>query len=77
MKNREKLKKKERIGSKVKKQYDTAKTPYQRLLLSEVINEEQKQKLNDYYETLNPAAILRQIRKLQTKLYKTLRYKNS
>ena len=72
-----KLIKKERIGSKVKKQYDTAKTPYQRLLGSEVLNEEQKQKLYEYYETLNPAALLRQIRTLQTKLYKTLRYINS
>lgn len=72
-----KLTKKERIGSKVKKQYDTAKTPYQRLLDSRVLKEEQKQKLIEYYETLNPAAILRQIRKLQYKLYKTLRYTNS
>jgi hypothetical protein len=70
-----KLTKKERIGNKVKKQYDTAKTPYQRLLESGVLNEEQKQKLIDYYEILNPADILRQIRKLQTKLYKTLCYK--
>lgn len=71
-----KLKTKVRIGSKVKKQYDTAKTPYRRLLESEVLNGIQKKKLTIYYETLNPAAILRQIRKLQTKLYKTLRYKN-
>ena len=69
--------KKERIGNKVKKQYDTAKTPYQRLIESGVLNEEPKIKLTEYYETLNPAAILRQIRKLQTKLYKTLRYKNT
>lgn len=72
-----KLMKKERIGSRVKKKYDTAKTPYQRLIESGVLNEKQKQKLIDYYETLNPMAILRQIRKLQSKLYKTLRYKNS
>jgi len=61
----------------VKKKYDTAKTPYQRLIESGVLNEKQKQKLIDYYETLNPMEILRQIRKLQSKLYKTLRYKNS
>lgn len=68
-----KLKTKVRIGSRVKKQYDTAKTPYQRLIESDVLNEKRKIKLNQYYETLNPAAILRQIRKLQQKLYKTLR----
>lgn len=72
-----KLVKKERIGSRVKKQYDTAKTPYQRLIESGVLNEEEKTKLKEYYETLNPAALLRHIRKLQQKLYKTLRYKNS
>lgn len=68
-----KLKTKVRIGSRVKKQYDAAKTPYQRLIESDVLNEGQKTKLNQYYETLNPAALLRQIRKLQNKLYKTLR----
>lgn len=68
-----KLLKKERIGNKVKKRYDTAKTPYQRLRESGVLNEGQTQKLKEYYETLNPADILRKIRRLQQKLYKTLR----
>lgn len=68
-----KLKEKIRIGNKVKKTYHTAKTPYRRLLDLGILNEEQKQKLQSYYETLNPMAFLRQIRKLQQKLYKTLR----
>lgn len=68
-----KLTAKHRIGAKVKKQYDTAQTPYHRLLLSGVLSETQKQQLDEYYETLNPAAILRHIRKLQTKLNNTLR----
>lgn len=68
-----KLKTKQRLGSKVKKQYDTAKTPYHRLLESSILSETQKQQICEYYETLNPAAILRAIRKLQTKLNHTLR----
>lgn len=68
-----KLKEKHRIGSRVKKIYHTAKTPYQRLLESGILNEEQKQKLKAYYETLNPMDLLRKIRALQRKLQKTLR----
>ncbi len=68
-----KLKEKLRIGSRVKKTYHTAKTPYQRLLESGILNEEQKQKLSAYYETLNPMDLLRKIRTLQRKLQKTLR----
>jgi hypothetical protein len=68
-----KLKEKQRIGSRVKKTYYTAQTPYQRLLASGILNEEQKQKLQAYYETLNPMALLRKIRTVQRKLQKTLR----
>lgn len=67
--------KKDRLGAKVKKVYDTAKTPYQRLLESGVLTEEQKTKLQSYYETLNPMELKRKINKLTEKLNKTLRYK--
>lgn len=69
-----KLKDKQRVGARVKKKYDTAKTPYQRLLDSGVLNEEQKVQLKIYYETLNPMELKRKINKLQTKLRKTLNY---
>lgn len=68
-----KLKSKQRLGSKVKKKYYPAKTPYQRLLESGVLTKKQKQKLQLYYETLNPMEIKREINKLQKKLEKTLR----
>ena len=68
-----KLKEKTRIGSKTKKRYHTAKTPYQRLLESGILNEEQKEKLHAYYETLNPADLKRRINKLLQKLNNTLR----
>lgn len=47
-----KLKSKVRIGSKIKKKYDQPKTPYQRLLESN-IPEENKRKLREQYSTLS------------------------
>jgi hypothetical protein len=70
-----KLKTKQRIGSRVKKTYDTAKTPYQRLVLSGILKEEQIQKLQNLYNSLNPLDLKRKINKLTEKLNKTLRYK--
>lgn len=65
-----KLVSKERVGSKVKKTYDQAKTPYQRVLLSEQVTEEAKAALREQYGTLNPFALLRQMRRLQGVLWK-------
>lgn len=50
MKYREKI----RIGSKVKKQYDKAKTPYHRILECNSINKKIKQNLKNIYNFLNP-----------------------
>ena len=65
-----KLIKKERIGSKVTKRYDEAKTPYRRVLASPDIKEEIKVKLKNQYAMLNPAELKRKITKLQNKLLK-------
>lgn len=70
-----KLVEKQRIGSKVKKHYDVAKTPYQRLLSSDILTEQKKQQLQTYYESLNPMLLKRRINTLSLKLEKTLRYK--
>ena len=48
-----KLKSKVRVGAKIKKTYDTPKTPYQRLLEEPSVTEEQKEKLRQTYATLN------------------------
>lgn len=65
-----KLIKKERIGSQVKKVYEKpAKTPYQRVLESDRISTAVKQQLEQKYQTLNPAALLRDIRKIQKRLF--------
>jgi len=65
-----KLKEKTRIGSKVIKKYDTAKTPYQRVFESPYIRKETKDALMRQYETLNPAELKREITKLQNRLFK-------
>jgi hypothetical protein len=53
---------KTRNGAKVHKTYDTAQTPYQRLLRSGVLTEEKKRELASIYAALNPVMILKQIR---------------
>lgn len=70
-----KLKGKERVGSRVRKKYDTAKTPYQRLITLCVLTEEQSCRLQNLYESLNPMQLKREINKLTAKLNNTLRYK--
>ena len=63
-----KLKEKTRIGSRVKKRYDTPKTPYQRVRESKHIDSAIKKRLKRQYEKLNPAELKRTITKLQNKL---------
>ena len=66
-----KLKSKQREGSKVKKCYDQALTPYQRVMQSTLISKPKKQLLRTKYATLNPAALKRKIEGLQQRLAKT------
>jgi hypothetical protein len=63
-----KLKSKERHGSQVKKTYDTAQTPYQRLQQSPYLSSASKRRLKMEYERLNPAELKRQIERLQEQL---------
>lgn len=65
-----KLKKKIRDGAKVKKRYDTPQTPYQRVLASPHVPKAVKERLTRYYQTLNLAALHRQIRRVQKRLDK-------
>lgn len=64
-----KLLRKETVGGKVRKRYDTAQTPYQRVLRSPEVREETKTQLQQLYETLNPVALLRQLERLQAQLW--------
>ncbi|MFP3897822.1 MAG: transposase [Dehalococcoidia bacterium] len=56
-----KLVRKSRHGARVYKVYDTARTPYQRLLESGVLTENKKRELADLYATLNPVTLLKEI----------------
>jgi hypothetical protein len=56
-----KLVHKERQGSKVRKQYDEAKTPHQRVMFSPDVAAKDKLQLHHRYLQLNPAALRRQI----------------
>jgi len=58
-----------RIGSKVKKRYDKAKTPYHRILECKDVDRKVKQPLKDMYNSLNPVSLKREIVHLQDKLY--------
>jgi hypothetical protein len=64
-----KLKEKIRVDGKVKKVYDVAQTPYQRVLASPDVSEEAKQKLRELYPTLNPVKLLASIEMRLDKLW--------
>lgn len=67
----QKLIKKERIGSRIKRVYDDPKTPYQRVLESKDVAESVKQQLTEYYEQLNPFQLKRDIDRKIRKLFAT------
>ena len=54
-----KLHSKDRIGSKIKKVYDQPKTPYQRLLDSGHLSDDQSRSLKEKMQTLNPFELKR------------------
>jgi len=58
-----KLKEKVRVNGKNQKSYEIAKTPYQRLMESDKISQEVKDKLKAEYSRLNPAELQRNLRK--------------
>jgi len=64
-----KLLTKERIGSRVKKSYDRAQTPYQRLQAAESVPIAVKEKLKAQFLTLDPVQLLYDIRLLQDALW--------
>lgn len=59
-----------RDGARTRKRYDTAQTPYHRLLNSTKVPDAVKKRLTNYYERLNPAALYRQIKRMQKDLMK-------
>lgn len=66
---------KERVGGRIHRKYDKAKTPFQRLLESD-IPEVKKQELREIYQSLNPAQLKRTIDKKLDALYQFYKQKN-
>lgn len=64
-----------RIQAKVKKVYDKPKTPFQRLLASEHLSEEEKNRLKDKFKTLNPFELNRKIEVKMKRIFSYLRIK--
>ena len=71
-----KLKEKIRDKGKVHRKYDIPKTPYQRIMESEKIPEENKKELRELYQRLNPAELKRKIDEKIHLLFKTYEEKN-
>ena len=56
-----KLASKTRHGASVHRVYDTAQTPYQRVVASGILSEASKAQVNSTYARLNPVSLLKQI----------------
>lgn len=61
---------KHRDGAKVYRRYDSAQTPYRRMLTSQFVPEEAKDTLRRLYAQLNPVALLRELEQRQDALWK-------
>lgn len=71
-----KLISKERVGGRIHRKYDVAKTPYQRVMESKDIPENKKQELKKIYLSLNPAQLKRDIDRKLGMLYEAYQNKN-
>lgn len=71
-----KLVSKTRVGARVRRHYDTAATPYQRLMASPEIKPTTKKLLSAQYERLNPVEIRRDILKHQLRLLTLVKAKS-
>jgi len=70
-----KLVEKTRVDGKVKKVYDAAQTPYQRLQASPDVSQERKDALTALYQTLDPVALYQTIQTQLAKIWE--RYSNA
>lgn len=72
-----KLVSKERISGHIKRKYDLPKTPYQRIMGSDLIPKSTKQDLEKIYQSLNPAELKRGIDRKLGALYKAYQEKKN
>lgn len=64
-----KLVAKERVNGRVKKRYDEARTPYQRVLATKELKPEKVEELRKEYESLNPVQLHKEIEAALEKLW--------
>jgi len=67
-----KLLEKTRLGSRIRKHYDKAKTPYQRLLTWDGWTKDDRERAAVMYQHLNPAALRRQLVRIEGLLLKAV-----
>jgi len=72
-----KLKRKTRVGGKIHRVYDRARTPYERLLASGQLDRKTKVRLGEIYEALNPAELHRHIEGLRGQLFEVAERKSA
>src|SRR5207253_7673138 len=65
-----KLVTKTRTGSRVRRTYGPAQTPFQRVLASGVLDASHQQRLNAVYRALDPVRLLHQLETLQEALWR-------
>lgn len=58
-----------RVGSRIVKKYDEAKTPFERVLLSNNVSDVVKNELRKRYQELNPVVLKKQIAMLKRKIF--------
>jgi hypothetical protein len=68
-----KLIRKERVGSRIKKTYETPRTPYERLMASGALSQEQKANLQFQYERLDPFELKARIEEKLKLLFEAIR----
>lgn len=68
-----KLAEKVRTGGHVRKVYEVAKTPYQRIMESAAVDEGTKHRLREQYHSLNPAALKRTIEQKVDRILQTVK----
>lgn len=65
-----KLLSKKREGSRVIKKYDTAQTPYQRVLADKTVSADSRQALQEQFKRLDPVELLTNVKRLQDQLWR-------
>jgi hypothetical protein len=66
-----KLASKDRNGALVRKRYEKAQTPFERVLNAQTVSKESKDCLQELFDTLDPVFLLREMERCQTELWKT------